>query len=372
MIGDHGAPHVCHAATFAYKRAHGTGRGMMRRKRWLWFTLLATPLILLAADTLYWLFAVRNLADGFAAWEAWQRSAGWVSQHGPPERGGWPLSATLSLPAMSLAGPSPDSRGRLVWSADRLLLRVALARPDVLEITPDGQQRIQVADTPAVPFTADELRLEVPVRSDASPNLTAIVARNLHANTPFGDASLQQFQLHLDFRPDAKPGEDALGFSLKAAGINPPPGVVRPLGPTIASLDADGVLMGPVPAGRTMEEQAAAWRDGGGSLEIHHLAMVWGPLDLSATATLALDDQLQPMGAGNARLVGYAEALDALAAHAAISRSAAIASKAVLSLMAHTPDDGSPPDVDVPLTLQYRTLSMRQVPLVRLPEVNWP
>ena len=66
------------------------------------------------------------------------------------------------------------------------------------------------------------------------------------------------------------------------------------------------------------------------------------------------------------------ETLDTLASHAAISRSAATATKAVLSLMAHNPEDGSPPDVEVPLTLQYRTLSMRQVPLVRLPELDWP
>ncbi len=71
-------------------------------------------------------------------------------------------------------------------------------------------------------------------------------------------------------------------------------------------------------------------------------------------------------------MVGYAETLDALAAHGVISRSAAIAAKAVLTLLAHNPEDGSPPDVEVPLTLQYRTLSMRQVPLVRLPEVDWP
>jgi len=71
--------------------------------------------------------------------------------------------------------------------------------------------------------------------------------------------------------------------------------------------------------------------------------------------------------------VGYAETLDALAAHGAISRSAATVAKAVLSLMANSPDDGSPPEVDdVPLKLEFRTLSMRQVPLVRLPELDWP
>ena len=92
-----------------------------------------------------------------------------------------------------------------------------------------------------------------------------------------------------------------------------------------------------MPAGRSPEERAASWRDGGGSLEIQHLALDWGPLDLTASATLALDDQLQPMGAGSARLVGYAETLDALAPHGAISRSAATAAKAVLSLLANTP-----------------------------------
>jgi hypothetical protein len=70
-------------------------------------------------------------------------------------------------------------------------------------------------------------------------------------------------------------------------------------------------------------------------------------------------------------VVGYADTLDALATHGVISKSAATAAKAVLSLLANSPDDGSPPDVEVPLTLQYRTLSMRQIPLVRLPELDW-
>jgi hypothetical protein len=148
--------------------------------------------------------------------------------------------------------------------------------------------------------------------------------------------------------------------------------MVRPLGPHVADLEAKAVLNGPLPAAGRPAEAAASWRDGGGSLEVQHLALSWGPLTLTASATLALDDQLQPMGAGNARIVGYAETLDALAAHAMISRSAATAAKAVLSLLANAPDEGSAPEVEVPLTLQYRTLSMRQVPLLRLPELDWP
>jgi hypothetical protein len=78
------------------------------------------------------------------------------------------------------------------------------------------------------------------------------------------------------------------------------------------------------------------------------------------------------MGSGTAHLVGYAEALDKLAAGAVLTKSAATAAKAVLSLLAGSGADDEPANVDVPLTLQYRTLSMRQVPLLRLPELDWP
>ena len=159
-------------------------------------------------------------------------------------------------------------------------------------------------------------------------------------------------RLRLDLRPEAQSGEPAVAFALRVAAMTLPSGMAHPLGPHIASLAVDGALNGPVPLGRTPAERATAWRDGGGSAEIRHLALVWGPLDLTGSATLALDEQLQPMGAASARVLGYAETLDSLATHAAISRSAATAAKAVLSLLANSPGDGSPPDVEVPLTLQ--------------------
>ncbi|MBS0642377.1 MAG: DUF2125 domain-containing protein, partial [Proteobacteria bacterium] len=159
-------------------------------------------------------------------------------------------------------------------------------------------------------------------------------------------------------------------FSSEAIGL---PGTLRwALGPNISSLALDGKLNGPLPPVQDVRRWAEAWRDGGGSLEISHLAAGWGPLGMSGGATLALDEQLQPMGSGNAKLVGFAEALDRLAAAGVLTKSAATAAKAVLSLLAGSAAGDDPPTVEVPLTLQYRTLSMRQVPLVRLPELDWP
>jgi len=123
---------------------------------------------------------------------------------------------------------------------------------------------------------------------------------------------------------------------------------------------------------RDAKALAASWRASGGSLRIQDFQLLWGPLDFSASGTLALDENLQPEGEGNAHAVGYAETLDALATHAAISRSAATAAKAVLSLLASYPADGGAPSVDVPLTLKDRTLAMHQVPLLRLPQIDLP
>ena len=349
----------------------------MRRRRRLWIVLIATPLLLVAADTLYWHLAERNLDDGFAGWVAEWRASGWTATMGQPARGGWPLAATLTVPEVLLQGGDPDIPGGVAWKTDRLVLRTVLLRPGLLEVASQGMQRLRLAAGPEIPYTAALLRMTLPLERDVPPHSAVVVAHDVRAGMPAsGDAAasltIGSLDLHLDFKPAAQAGEVALGFLFNAEAVGLPASYGRSLGSRISSLSLQGALDGPVPRTPAMGERATAWRDGGGTLGIERLAINWGPLDLTASATLALDEQLQPMGTGNARVVGYAETLDALAAHGVISKSAATAAKAVLSLLAHTPEDGGPPDVEVPLTLQYRTLSMRQVPLLRLPELDWP
>ncbi len=349
----------------------------MRRKRTLWLILLAIPLLVVGADTVYWYVIEQNLEQDFGFWLAEQRAAGWTANMGRPVRGGWPLAATLSVPAVSLQGGEPDIPGGLAWGAQELLLRVNLLRPTVLEVAPRGAQHVRLADGPDLPYTAGRLRVTMPLAPDPQSSWVALEANDLRVVLPWrSDATaalgIGELGLRADVSPTAAAGAPAVGVSLHAEAIDAPSEIARLLGPRIASIALEGALGGPMPTMRSITERAAAWRDAGGSLEIKRLTLNWGPLDLSATGTLALDDELQPMGAGSAHIVGYAETLDALAAHGMLSKSAGTAAKAVLSLLAHSPDDGSPPDVDVPLTLQYRTLAMRQVPLLRLPEIAWP
>src|SRR5215469_7843295 len=95
-----------------------TGRDLMRgemrrRRRWLWIILLAAPLVLLSVHTVYWHIAISHLEDGFRAWVAEQRGAGWSVNNRKPVRSGWPLAATLTMPGLSLQGGNPTIPGGL-------------------------------------------------------------------------------------------------------------------------------------------------------------------------------------------------------------------------------------------------------------------
>jgi hypothetical protein len=247
---------------------------------------------------------------------------------------------------------------------------VSLLRPGILLADAEGAQQLRLSGGPDIPFTAGHMRLALPLSNEPWPEFIELNLADLHAG---GDAgSIGTLHMRLDINANAGAGESAMSFAMNAAEVGPPPGVGHALGPRIGDLRIDGDLDGPLPPGRSPTDQVKAWRDAGGALVIRHLALTWGPLDLTATATLGLDSQLQPTGTGKAEAQGYAETLDALAVHGVLSRSVATAAKAVLSLIATNPSDGSAPHVDVPLELKSRTLSMRQIPLVRLPEVVWP
>ena len=190
-----------------------------------------------------------------------------------PTRGGWPLAATLTVPgdvACRAATPTfrrPGLEGRPVGAAHRAVTAGAAGDRG------RGQAAASPGRDPEVPYTADRLRLVLPLQRGCPGHTSPTSSRhNLRADTPAGGDARQpddrSLRLHLDFRPAAQSGEPALEFSLQAEAIGLPPGIGRPLGPRIANLEMEGALNGPVPAGRTLAERATAWRDGGGSLEI--------------------------------------------------------------------------------------------------------
>jgi len=354
----------------------------MRRRLGLLLAVLL--LLILGGDFVLWRHTVSELRARLEIWRTQRAGEGWIVDHGVTVAGGWPFRVALTVNDLSVRGGTAFVPGGLSWSADRLVLGLAPLRTRTLQLSADGAQKLRFGSGPAITGTADFARLDITTREDgriqdlsaevvklsaafvpafAGRGATAAPVRYLTIGAARANGSL------ISVPAD---GEAPVTLAVSAETIVLPEGTRWPLGPRIATAAVEGTLQGTWPGGENLAARAAAWRDGGGSLEIQRFQLGWGPLVLAAGATLALDDQLQPMGAGTGKLTGYAATLDALAANAVLTRSAVTAAKAVLSLMAGPAADGDPVEVEVPLTLQYRTLSMRQVPLLRLPEIDWP
>jgi hypothetical protein len=356
-------------------------RGAVRK----WLPLALIPALLLAGDFVYWRLAVRRLRAEFEYWAGGTRSSGWEIHHGAVTAGGWPDSASLRIANLTVRASGLPGRDApagfpvagLEWGSDAVLVRAGLARPDTLDITPFGLHALRLNGGPAIPISADHIHLRLTSHRKTPPRSLDIEAVTLVASIPgFGAVKFGDLSGHAELRPASGRDQPVVAFAVAARPLILPEDAHWGLGPEIDEIALEGVLNGPVlgrpNAVEDLTERATTWRDDGGSLELHRIAIAWGQARLDGTATLALDEDLQPMGAGSTRIVGYAAALDALAASAVLTRSAARAAKAVLSLLGNTPDDGQPEEVEVPLTLQFRTLSVRQVPLVRLPELDWP
>jgi hypothetical protein len=346
---------------------------MMRRNYWI--IAVVTPLIIVAGDVVYWRIAVERLRTGYRDWMSTSVAQGWEISSGVVLIEGWPWAATVAIPGFTLRHTGSALPGNIQVAAVGVTLSISMFRPANLLISTSGPVHLRAADTPDLVLTSEEDWVSVPLVDGDSHTI------NLHATglrvepvmaAWHSTAGLVNAQAKVVDEVKRLRSEPAAYFSVSAEAIVLPTLLKWPLGTNISSLSLDGVLNGPLPEIRDVTGWAEAWRDAGGSLAISHLALGWGPLGLTSSATLALDDQLQPMGSGNGRIVGYAPTLDRLAAAGTLTKSAATAAKAMLSLMAGPGESDEPSAVDVPLTLQYRTLSMRQVPLVRLPELDWP
>ena len=349
----------------------------MRR---LSLSALALVVVLVGAHTFVWRGAEQRLQSGFASWVALRRAEGWTVTTGTPAYGGWPLAATLTVPDFSLAGAQADIPGGLTFGGERAVLAVSLLHPRLLTVSFVGGQHVRLGGLPDIPFRADSLTGSFPLVPGA--RSADIDATNLRAGLPFaegsaGSVTIALMRAHFETKPAAPQGEPAISFSGSAEDIalSPRPAPAPPswpLGDHVASVSVEGAVDGPLPRAPDLVARATGWRDGGGTLEIHRLAVGWGPLGLTGSATLALDERLQPMGAASVRMVGQVEALDTLAANHAITQRAAMAAKAVLSLMTHQPEGGGTPEVVVPLTLQKQVLSMGRIPLARIADWIWP
>lgn len=330
---------------------------------------LAILALLAIGHTLLWRWMGGQLEAGFTAWTQARVAQGWQVEHGPPVRGGWPLAATLTVPNLHMAGGGGTLPGGVDWQAGSMQLRLRLPHIRTLVVDLPDPQRLSTA-WGDVSFAAERLEARLTLEPGIPPRDAEIVAERLRLGTPDGAMELHSLVANIETRSTATEGEAALSLNLQAEDATlPSPG---PLGQKIESMSIDAAMTGPMPAGHQPRQRAETWRDGGGTLEVRGVSLRWGALGLSGAATMALDDRLQPMGAGTLRVTGADALLDALVANGTMAARTAGSIKPVLAMVTTTPADGGPPHVELPLTLERRSLSAARFPVTKFPVIVWP
>jgi hypothetical protein len=336
--------------------------------------IVAALVIAAAALVAGWWFVANRLEGEIDAFAARLDSDGGHFAAAERKRGGFPFHPTVILTKPELAFP-PGAPGPWSWSGDKAEVSVSLFSPRTIDVALSGASRLQ-----ASPFGAP---LDLAVEAGAATahlarepgrETAAISIANLTIATPDGETiQVDQAALRLARALTLPTNERTQAYSaaLQLLGLTLPETRTTPLGRRMGQLLVEGVVLGPLPP--AFDTSAfRSWRDAGGTVEITRLLARFGPLTISAEATMALDADMQAMGAGTGRIQGFAPALDALAASQAMRLNDANAAKAFLALLARPPMPGAEPQLTAPLTIQERKLFVGPVAVMQMPQIKWP
>lgn len=322
------------------------------------------------ALALYWLWAAAALEDGIAAWTAEQRARGYELSYVGPEIGGFPARLDVRFQAPRVTAPQGWrwSGGAIRGEAafwQPLTLNLQLPRHQELEIEIEtgwrrltldaaaGRGRIHLGRGGRAEAATVEFDQAV-LRDATGPELSADYLRYGMVRRPPTAEGLRDWTLFLN-------GEIA-------ALALPAPAAAGPLGPEIQRLEFEATLIGRIETGPP-KRALAAWRDGGGLLEVTRVDAVWGPLALSADGTATLDAAFRPEGAFTARIRGLPETLDRMTAQRLIEPGAALALRLGALALSNDEDGSGRPVVQLPITLQDGLIYLGPVAIGKLAPV---
>ncbi len=367
---------------------NSSARNAALRKRILIGALIGLA-VAAAAYAAYWRYVAAELTAGIEAWAADQRARGNQADFAWDGIGGFPLAfrAEFRQPALRLHLPGAE----LVWQGSNLRA----------EMSPWNLRRIRVS-------SPGEHNLWLQALQQSGQWRLATVGLSgearFHGNGALGglSATLEQPDAALPgglaiaaghaslglALPEAAPvdySQPFAGISLDLARVVLPPDTrllttdpveratleATIMGPMVAALTQSLDQTQPQPPPPSVAQILAAWRDAGGDVEIAQFSFAQGPLSAAGEATLALDGDLQLLGAGTVTTTGLSDAVEILLADGIVPADRALLTRTTVKALERLGEDGKK-QAKFALSLQNRTISFGPAPLLTLPPIVWP
>jgi hypothetical protein len=340
---------------------------MRRRPLTIVLLLVALALGLWAGA---WYMATRQLIAAIDRWAEARRAEGWQVAYATPSPGGFPSKVAADIPTPVVAAPARET-GAIAWDwrAPNIRVEILPWRLDRIVLRTSGEHRVGVLRDGArldstIECDAAMVRLEAGRPEDTGHYVVELAAPKLRLVEPAIDIAARE--IGVDLRLSRTPPGDHLAVAA-VLGVGVTDLVTALLdqagaAPVTAILHVD--LMGALSAA-PLDQALAAWRDDGGTVEVRRFYFSAGGINLLANGTLALDNQMRPMGAASAAIRGYDAAIDRLTAVGTVNPRDAQLAKLLLSAIAQPGNDGERV-LNVPITGQNGWLYVGPVRLTRL------
>ena len=323
-----------------------------------------------AGYTGYWFIAAGEIGERIDAWAGEQRARGLEIETAGTEVAGFPFRFEVSLREPRIR----DTRNKWRWTA--AVLRAEASAFDFSEVTvfPDRHNAVQMllegGEQRDIDARIDGGRLVVRLDDARQFREIDLHLQGLEVGGIWPQGTARIGSLIASGRALDNDGNSAetLKTSIAVRDVMLPSGLGEGLGETLAFLDIDASVIGPLPRGRGTAEAIPVWRDAGGTLELSGFRVRWGPLGIESSGTIALDGTMRPIAALTADIIGYGDVIDALIMSNMIPLGDAFIAKVAFNMLAEKPNDGGPPVLrGVPVTAQDGTLFVGPVKVATLP-----
>lgn len=322
--------------------------------------LVVAVIVAAAAWTGYWYLAAGRLRTGIADWAAAQTANGVEVSYSSIAISGYPFRLHVDIGAPRLAWRQQP--GAPEWQTASL---TGIAQPwDLRHLLIDlsGRHEVRYQQGGTAHLAVADIGLgQSSYVGDGRGKLQRLSV-DLHQvalsidNKPIGKAA--RAQLHT--RPSQRPGAAAdIAVSVDGVDVSKPADL--PLGQHIDVVELQFTLVGDIPHGDP-QVSIAHWRDDGGIVEVEKLRLDWGKVQADADGTLALDNEMRPLGALTARVRGHGALVDAAVASGQMSPADSKTAKAVLGVLAAAGGGV----LSVPVDLQDGTAFLGPVAVARL------
>ncbi len=330
--------------------------------------LAGASLLAGAAYTIYWLILAGEIAQGIANWAEQRRAEGYVVEYSGLQTSGYPLRIQLQAAEVRLSMRQGDALWE--WRAPVLAGHVLPYMPNQFVLSALEPQEIAHSNTVtgavkkywlAPDMATAKLGLEGGKLMQLALDLTG---GEIHGDGFKGAVSLGRAQLNARQGNQRIEKPPLLEIAIEIENSTYPGFSGSALGEKLTRLSLNAGVEG-VPPAQTGTAGIREWRDAGGIVQILEFRLDWGPLQLSAAGTTALDARNRLMGSLTARLLKYDGVISALHAAGQLSEDEKNAASLALEIIANAAG-GAKGDLALPLVLQDGEVYLGPVRIARL------